>query len=231
VTSSATATFDQLADRYDQHFDTRLGRAEDAALARFLAPLADGQRVLDMGCGTGHVLVTLEHAGARPRVYLGIDASRRMVERAYRLHEFGRAATFMVGDVCNGAIESLPRSHFDLAISLWSYPYYDHSLRALSSARRVLVRGGTAVIMGWAGRYRYRRSYITPDISYQQDTPRSLVDQARAVGFESASVVPFRCTADRWVKWLPEAAITRLLEAEMAALPARLGMAYLLVAQ
>ena len=60
-------------------------------LIELLAPRA-GERVLDLGAGTGDLTQALAAAGARP---LGLDASREMVTEAQRKHP---NLSFVVGD-------------------------------------------------------------------------------------------------------------------------------------
>jgi SAM-dependent methyltransferase len=85
----------QLAD----HFDTlasgrirwtrnRYYHDEVAKFVRFVVP--EGARVLEIGCGDGHLLASL-----RPRTGVGIDLSAGMVERAARQHP---ALRFARGD-------------------------------------------------------------------------------------------------------------------------------------
>lgn len=51
-----------------------------ADLIRLLAPRR-GERILDLGCGTGHLAYRIEESGAH---VVGIDASRRMIQIARR---------------------------------------------------------------------------------------------------------------------------------------------------
>jgi trans-aconitate methyltransferase len=78
------------ADLYDRRhaFVTGYG----AALLDLLAA-QPGERVLDVGCGTGHHVAELAAAGV---VAIGLDASEAMVARARRDHPGCR---FVVGDV------------------------------------------------------------------------------------------------------------------------------------
>jgi SAM-dependent methyltransferase len=90
-----------LYDDQATRFDERAGLPAEAAeaVARELAALtglADGQTVLDVGCGTGGVSLPLLH---RPLRYVGFDQSPAMLEvfRA-RAAEAGLAAELHVAD-------------------------------------------------------------------------------------------------------------------------------------
>src|SRR5579872_400604 len=78
---SMTAVFDQLAEQYDALWsDTAIGRNQRAAVWRWVDPLFQrGDRILDMGCGTGR---DAEHFVARGVEVFGIDASAGMVQVA-----------------------------------------------------------------------------------------------------------------------------------------------------
>lgn len=81
---------DQVAPRREQWIKrNRFFYDEDVRMMRFLVP--DGLRVLELGCGTGHLLAAL-----RPSVGVGIDLSPRMVEEARAAHP---DLEFLEGDV------------------------------------------------------------------------------------------------------------------------------------
>ncbi len=73
--------FDRLADRYDETWtNTRIGRLQRDAVWRAIDPLIrEGDRVLDLGCGTGEDGVHYLRAGAN---VVAVDNSARMVEIA-----------------------------------------------------------------------------------------------------------------------------------------------------
>ncbi len=65
---------------YDQKHAFVWERAAD--LVALLAPVA-GERILDVGCGTGHLTATIGGCGART---VGVDASREMVDAARKAY-------------------------------------------------------------------------------------------------------------------------------------------------
>jgi trans-aconitate 2-methyltransferase len=70
-----------------------------ASLVELLAP-QPGERILDLGCGTGHLTAQISAAGAQ---VIGIDSSPQMIEQARKTHpalrfEIGDARTFSFGE-------------------------------------------------------------------------------------------------------------------------------------
>lgn len=78
---AAGVAFDRIALRYDELWsDTAIGRQQRAAVWRRIDPLfRPGERVLDLGCGSGVDAAHLLRRGVRVR---GIDASEAMVRQA-----------------------------------------------------------------------------------------------------------------------------------------------------
>jgi len=102
-----------------------------------------GRRLLDVGCGPGHV------AGMIARRYpdldlVGVDLSDRMIAKANR--DFGGLSnlTFQKGDALSLSFQS---ELFDLALSLASIKHWPDQARGLSEIFRVLKPGGSLFIM------------------------------------------------------------------------------------
>jgi SAM-dependent methyltransferase len=115
-----------------------LAPVAEAVVAR--AALAPGERVLDLGCGTGNVALLAARAGV---VVTGVDPAQRLVEVA---RERVPAATFVVGSA-----EDLPfdDAAFDVVISVFGVVFAADADAALSELVRVLAPGGRALITAW----------------------------------------------------------------------------------
>ena len=109
------------------------------------AGVQPGQRVLDVGCGTGYFARLLAHAVGRDGLVVGIDPSPAMISYASR--QTGRASNcqFQVGTV--EALE-FPAEHFDVVVSSLVMHHLPEDLRvaALQEMRRVLRPGGKLLV-------------------------------------------------------------------------------------
>ena len=101
-----------------------------------------GKRVLEVGCGTGTDLLQFARGGAS---VTGVDLTPRSIEIARRRFEvYGCAGSFAIGDA-----ESLgfPDESFDAVYSFGVLHHTPDTKRAIDEARRVLRRGGQAIVM------------------------------------------------------------------------------------
>ena len=102
--------------------------------------LADGERVLDVGCGDGKI--TAEIADRLPRgSVLGVDPSTDMIAFA-REHFRRENLDFAAGDATRLAF----REEFDLAVSFNALHWVIDQAAALSSIRGALRSGGRAFL-------------------------------------------------------------------------------------
>lgn len=107
-----SAAFDRAAPTYDRMVGLNPGyhRHLRAAAQVLVADLADGDLVLDLGCGSGAsthaLLASANDVGVRLRV-VGIDASRGMIDRARAKH-WPSGVTFEVGRAEELAHMALP---------------------------------------------------------------------------------------------------------------------------
>jgi ubiquinone/menaquinone biosynthesis C-methylase UbiE len=140
VNQSVQDQFGRVAENYAASFVHKQGPDLDAMLEQ--AALLGDERVLDVGCGTGHT--TLAFA-ARAREIEGLDLTEAMLEQGRRMAEERGIANlrFRRGDV-----EALPYpdTSFDLVTSRFSAHHYAHAERALREIARVLKRGGTLLL-------------------------------------------------------------------------------------
>jgi SAM-dependent methyltransferase len=102
--------------------------------------VAPGERVLDIGCGTGVFLRLVADHGAKP---FGLDASEALLEIA---HERVPEADLQVGEM-----EQLPydADSFDLVTGFNAFFFAADMVAAFREARRVAKPGASVVIQVW----------------------------------------------------------------------------------
>ncbi|MBC5799491.1 MAG: class I SAM-dependent methyltransferase [Candidatus Eremiobacteraeota bacterium] len=130
-------SFDELADAYDRY---RIGYAPELYDALFAYGLDAGQRVVDVGCGTGLVTAELARRGCS---VTGVDCSEAMLAHA---RERVRPASFS-----NARAECLPfgSASFDAATSAQAFHWFDQPQALVECAR--VVRPGGIVAIWWKG--------------------------------------------------------------------------------
>ncbi len=108
------------------------------------ARVRPGQRVLDVGCGTGVVAVTASRLGA---IVVGLDLTPALLERA---RENARLASV---DIAwhEGDVEQLPFSDatFDVVLSQFGHIFAPRPDVATAEMLRVLKPGGTLAFSTW----------------------------------------------------------------------------------
>jgi len=131
--------FSRMAARYDAGLLGRVSRSFYGALETVAAPfLVPGARVLDVGCGTGALLVRL--VAQHQIVATGIDPSPEMARIAQGAHP--------ELSICTGQAEHLPfaANSFEMVLACLSYHHFDKQQAFITEARRVLVPGGRLFI-------------------------------------------------------------------------------------
>ncbi|MGD0963368.1 MAG: class I SAM-dependent methyltransferase [Candidatus Acidiferrales bacterium] len=114
-----------------------------ARLVKF-AGVTVGQRVLDVGCGTGVVAITAARMGAK---VTGIDLTPELLERAR--HNSTVAALDM--DWREGDVEKMPFAdgEFDVVLSQFGHMFAPQPAVAIAEMLRVLKSGGTIAFSTW----------------------------------------------------------------------------------
>lgn len=135
VNRDVTAAYEGVADAWAAGPAQLYARLADAIAAEYPLPLA-GQRVLDVGAGTGVMSVALQARGART---VGVDIAADMVA-----HMHARGFEAVTGDLLALPFDG---GSFDGAVAAFSISHVDDPTAALAEARRV-VRSGGVVMAG-----------------------------------------------------------------------------------
>ena len=117
------------------------------ALALDRAALAPGERVLDLGCGTGSAALAAAAAGA---LVTGVDPAPRLIDVA-RSAAAARSlpVTFAPGEA--GRLP-LPDRSVDVVVSVFGVVFAPDARAAAAELARVTAPGGRVVLTAWVAR-------------------------------------------------------------------------------
>ena len=185
-----------------------------------------GERVLDVGCGTGIVAREVASRLAATATVTAVDLSTNMLAVA-RAVAAGEGLTI---EWCEGNAEQLPfrDNAFDLVLCQFALMFVVDKAAALSEMRRVVSGSGRVLISVWQGLDRHP-FYQTLHNVIQQRLGMSALQEifalgdadalrglALAAGFRFVEIKPFSLTA-RFPN--PEAFIAGEIEVDTAAIP------------
>ncbi|MEU1474442.1 methyltransferase domain-containing protein [Streptomyces sp. NPDC005760] len=206
-------------------YDSELARYQERLLAAF--DIRPGDRVLDVGCGTGRTTRDAARA-ASSGTTLGIDVSGPMLARARQQAEAEglHNVDFVQGDAQNHAFVA---EHFTLAVSRFGTMFFSDPVVAFTNIGRALSPGARLVQLVWQAADRQEwHTVIREALSGRQASPTpagggdpfSLADPEvtaallTAAGFTAVDVVDVR----EPVRYGPDAAGARaaVLQLRMA---------------
>jgi len=134
-----------LAPRYDIRWKAYVAESVRETLKR--TRIRPGDRVLDVGCGTGELLAAISLAVPEARL-AGVDISPEMLAVA-------RAKSSGGLDLREGRAEALPFENetYDVVVSSSAFHFFRHPAAALAEMYRVLRPGGGIVLTDWCSDY------------------------------------------------------------------------------
>jgi ubiquinone/menaquinone biosynthesis C-methylase UbiE len=151
--------WDKASSDYEQFWAQQLEPAQTRLLE--LAELEQGERVLDVACGTGLVTLPAAAAVGSEGSVVGTDISDRMVDAvrvtAERLGHDNTTFQRMDGEELK-----FPEASFDAALCALGLMYFPDPVASLREMRRVLRPGGRAVSAVWGARERCGWAEIFP---------------------------------------------------------------------
>ena len=134
--------FDKAADTWDERFHTH-------KLSKFLEKLVPqfgiqaGQKVLDVGTGTGVLIPYLTKAVGPEGSVTAIDFSEKMAQKCETKHSHLRNLTVEVGNIEEA---TFPPEHFDVVVCFGVFPHLGNKEKALQNINRILKTAGKLVI-------------------------------------------------------------------------------------
>lgn len=134
--------FDEWPEKYDRWFETPIGALvknyENELLIDLLQP-RPGEKILDVGCGTG--VFTFNILAFGPHM-TGLDISQPMLKRAMR-KTAGYSFRCVAGDMLFLPFEN---ESFDKVVSMTSLEFVQNAKRAVAELFRVTKKGGIIVV-------------------------------------------------------------------------------------
>jgi SAM-dependent methyltransferase len=140
--AEAGETWAALQDQIDAQLEPHGLRAMEA-----LAPMA-GERIVDVGCGSGQTTLALGQAVGRSGAVMGLDISRPLLDLARRrAAEFGAAkVSFAEADVQTYAFAP---ATFEAVFSRFGVMFFADPPTAFANVRRALKSGGLLAFVCW----------------------------------------------------------------------------------
>lgn len=131
--------FDMLAEKWDEmvwHDPQKLNEIIEKI------QLKNGDKVLDVGCGTGVLIEYILKFVGQQGSYLGVDISSKMIEKAKEKYKGIENVDF----VCSDVVDLSFTEYFDAIICYSVFPHIEDKEKAIKKFSQMLKKGGKLAI-------------------------------------------------------------------------------------
>ena len=125
------------------HLEQSFQEVFDALFAT--AELKAGEKVLDVGCGTGPTLIRASEAVGENGRVVGIDVAPPLVKRA--AERVSGNVDLIVGDA---SLQSYETETFDAIIANFGVMFFEDNIAAFKNLRQAVPTGGRLVATVWS---------------------------------------------------------------------------------
>lgn len=143
TTQAVRRKYNFLAKIYDRIYASYVRKTVQSAFQAI--SLRGGEKILDIGCGTGELEKALLQKNPNLSI-VGVDISSDMLAVAQNKLAGFSNITLKEGDFLNVA---LPENFFDAAFSLSNFHYFPKPQATLKKTDSLLKKNGTLVIIDW----------------------------------------------------------------------------------
>jgi ubiquinone/menaquinone biosynthesis C-methylase UbiE len=166
----------------------RVEEESDVARVMTESGLEPGQRVLDVGTGTGVLIPLLTRAVGSAGEILAIDNVPEMIDQVREKHIYPNVSSAVLDIHRTG----LPSHHFDRVFANACYPHFEDKPTALLEIRRLLKPDGRFILSHPIGRDAVNALHRTAHPIVANDTlppTKILAAQVEEFGFETLRII------------------------------------------
>ena len=168
VDKSSRFDFDAVADTYDQWYETAEGamydHLEKKAVSRYLRQNAQGEKLLEVGCGTGYWGRFFSDCGF---AVTGVDVSERMIKIAQNKNITN--ASFQIAD---GYSLPFADNSFDVTVAITTLEFVGNAELVLQEMVRCTCKPSGQLLIG-------ALNALAPLNRNRQENPESLYAKAK----------------------------------------------------
>ena len=175
-------------DRRARDWDKNQKKASPLKLKKIIktADINQGEKILDVGCGTGILLPLLKEKTGTEGTVIALDFSANMLKKAQE--KFGEKFQYVQADVENMPLEDF---YFNKIIIFNSFPHFSNKKSALSEIRRVLKPGGSLLIAHDTSRKRVNSFHRKVGGAVKNDVipnDRKMIELFKKAGFAKIKI-------------------------------------------